>query len=333
MRTQSIVFLDNKIQLKNYLLWAFILGLLALASLIVLPFIIAILSAYLLAYMTRPLYVRLVRVVRPSLASFFCIVAIVTVIVVPLTLLVIGIVNQAAFISSSGAIADEIELIIAHPLLAGFHLESTNLQNALNDFVAGSTTTLLSSLPSLAIGLLVTLFGTYFMLIKWQELAEQLKRHIPFEDKEKLIGELDKTTRAILYGTLAMAALEFAVALFGFYLLGIEAGLIVSAIIFVLAFIPSIGPIMIWAPMALYYGVSQDYYTALGVTAIGLILTIGIEVILYAKWIGDRTIIHPFVMMIGVIGGIALFGIFGFIFGPLLLASALDIVKGAMQSD
>ncbi len=38
-------------------------------------------------------------------------------------------------------------------------------------------------------------------------------------------------------------------------------------------------------------------------------------------------------MMVGVIGGIGLFGIFGFIFGPLVLASALQVVKGAMEKN
>ncbi|HIH09330.1 MAG TPA: AI-2E family transporter [Candidatus Diapherotrites archaeon] len=156
---------------------------------------------------------------------------------------------------------------------------------------------------------------------------------MPSKNKERIIKELDKTAQAILYVTIAMAAMEFAISYIGFTLSGVESSLIIATIIFVLAFIPSIGPIMVWAPLALYYFAIQQYYTALGIVTIGLILTVGIEQILYSKWIGNRTRIHPFVMLLGVIGGITLFGIFGFIFGPLILASALDVVKGAMQQE
>lgn len=130
-----------------------------------------------------------------------------------------------------------------------------------------------------------------------------------------------------------MAILEFFIAYVGFSLSGVEAALIMAAIVFVLAFIPSIGPIMVWGPLAIYYIANQQYDVAVGVTIVGIILTVGIETILYARWIGDRTRIHPFVMLIGVIGGINLFGIFGFIIGPLILASAIDVVSGAMEKD
>ncbi|MEK6821543.1 MAG: AI-2E family transporter, partial [archaeon] len=77
----------------------------------------------------------------------------------------------------------------------------------------------------------------------------------------------------------------------------------------------------------------QSYFVAAGIFFIGLILTVGIETVLYANWIGDRAKIHPLVMIVGVIGGISLFGIFGFIFGPLILASAMNVVKSAMHSE
>lgn len=323
---------ETQHRLKTYLFWAILIGLLGLALLLVLPFIIAILSAYLLAYMARPIYERLSKALRPSLAAMACVVIAVILVVVPVSLVLIGMANQAGEVLGRQNISNYVISIVSHPLLRGFNLNVNTVQNQFNQFIADTTTSFLQSLPSLGLGLIVTLIGMYYFLCGWSGLSAELKKHIPSTNKERLVRELDRTTKAILYGTLVMAIAEFAIALIGFTLLGVDGAIIFAAIIFVLAFIPSIGPIMVWAPLMVYYLALQQYETAIGVGIIGLTLTIGIEVILYAKWIGDRTPIHPFVMMLGVISGIALFGIFGFIFGPLILATALEVIH-AVHAD
>lgn len=327
------MLLNNQLQLKGYLFWAVIIGLIGLAFFLVLPFMIAILSAYLLAYMARPLYLRLSKKMHANYAATVCVLVAIILVVVPVGLVIIGMVNQAGDFASKENISHYIIRIVSHPFLRGFNLNTNTLQTQFNQFISDSTGAILASLPDLIIGLIITLIGMYYILRSWEMISEQLKKHIPSTNKERIIRELDKTAQAILYGTLVMAVLEFIISYVGFTLLGVEGSLILAVIIFILAFIPSIGPIMVWAPLAFYYMATQQYPIAIGVIAIGLILTIGVEVILYAKWIGDRTRIHPFVMMVGVIGGISFFGIFGFIFGPLVLATALDVVKGAMQSD
>ncbi len=327
------MLLDNKHQLKSYLFWTIILGLIVLASLLVLPFMTAILSAYLLAYMARPLFLKLVPALHRNGAALVCVFVAIILVVVPVSLIVVGIVNQAGDAISKQNISHYILLVATHPLLRGFNLNSNTMQTQFNQFITDTSASILGSIPNLAIGMFITLLGMYYILCSWETLSTELKKHIPSTNKERIIRELDRTAQAILYGTLAMAILEFVIAFLGFTFLGVETSLIMAGIIFVLAFIPSIGPFMVWAPLAVFYLANQQYHVALGVIAIGIILTVGIETVLYAKWIGDRTRIHPYVMIVGVIGGIALFGIFGFIFGPLILASALDVVRDAMLPD
>jgi predicted PurR-regulated permease PerM len=320
----------DKLQLKGYLFWSVILGLILLAVLIALPFVIAILSAYLLAYMARPLYLKLVTYLKPSLAATACVLVAIILVVVPMLAVMIGIVNQTGDAMSKQNISQYITLVVSHPLLRGFNLNSLTLQTQFNQFVSDVTSSILGSLPNLAVGLFITLIGMYYALCKWDNLSVELRKYIPSTHKDRILRELDQNTQAMLYGTLAMAILEFVVSFVGFSFLGVETSLIMAALIFVLAFLPSIGPIMVWAPLTIFYAANQQYEVALGIGIIGIILTFGIETVLYAKWIGDRTRIHPFVMIVGVIGGIAFFGVFGFIFGPLILASAIDIIKGAM---
>ncbi len=321
----------DKNQLRNYLFWGIILGVLALASFLVFPFIIAIISAYLLAFVARPLYLKLVPKLKPSMASLTCVLVVILLVVVPVSVVTIGMVNQVGDAVSKSNIHKYIVLVATHPLLHGFNLNQNTLQTQFNDFISNFVGSILNALPDLALGLVITIIGMYYILCSWDALSEELKKYVPSQNKDRVIRNLNKTTQAILYGTLVMAVLEFFIAYVGFTLSGVEASLIMAAIVFVLAFIPTIGPIMVWVPLALYYLSNQQYEIALGVTVVGLILTVGVETILYAKWIGDRTRIHPFVMLLGVVGGVSLFGIFGFIVGPLILASAIDVAQSAMD--
>ncbi|MDP2666623.1 MAG: AI-2E family transporter [Candidatus Diapherotrites archaeon] len=321
----------DKLQLKGYLFWAIVLGIIVLASLIMLPFVIAILSAYVLAYMARPLYLKLVDKLGSNLAAVTCVLVAIVLVVVPITLVVVGAINEAGDAISNRNISHYITLIAINPMFRGFNLNAVTMQTQFNQIVSDMTASILASLPNLIIGLFITLIGMYYALCKWDKLSAELRKYIPSSHKEHIIYELNLNTQAILYGTLVMAILEFVISFVGFTFLGVELSLIMAALIFVLAFLPSIGPIMVWAPLAIFYAVNQQYEIAVGVAIIGVILTFGVETILYAKWIGDRTRIHPYVMIVGVIGGISLFGVFGFIFGPIILASAIGIVKGAMR--
>ena len=84
--------------------------------------------------------------------------------------------------------------------------------------------------------------------------------------------------------------------------------------------------------MTLYYFSIGQYATAGGVLILGLILWIGIEFYFYTKFVGGRSHIHPFILLIGVLGGIGVFGIFGFIIGPLVLVNSIKIIEEAVGS-
>ena len=321
----------QQFQLKGYLFWVVILGLILLAAFLVWPFMVAIVSAYLLAYVARPLCVQLTPKLNRKFAAAVCVAVAIILVVVPVTFVLMGMLEQAGTAVSRQSISKYVVLIATHPFLHGFRLNSITLQNQINQWITDITASLLVALPNLALGLLITLIGMYYFLCAWESLSTELRKYIPSTNKDRIIQELNENTRAILFGTMGMAIVEFFITYVGLTYLGIESSLIIAVLMFVLAFIPSIGPVMVWVPLAIFYLANQQYDVAIGMIILGIILTIGVEVLLYTKWIGDHTRIHPFVMMIGVFGGINFFGIFGFVFGPLILESALDVIKGAMQ--
>ena len=60
---------------------------------------------------------------------------------------------------------------------------------------------------------------------------------------------------------------------------------------------------------------------------LGLILSTYIDSILRIKLVGKKSKIHPVIVLLGLFGGISLFGIIGLILGPLILSIAITIIE------
>jgi predicted PurR-regulated permease PerM len=166
----------------------------------------------------------------------------------------------------------------------------------------------------------------YFILINWTSISIYLSKFIPLENKEKVMREIADSTHSLIYGTFMIGLIEFTIAALGFYLCGISPYFLMAALVFVFAFIPG-GPGFVWVPLLVYQLFKGSYYSALGILIIGLIISIYADTILRNRILGNKTKINPFVMLLGVIGGVSIFGLFGFIIGPLILEYTLRILK------
>jgi Predicted permease len=94
-----------------------------------------------------------------------------------------------------------------------------------------------------------------------------------------------------------------------------------------LAFVPLLGPPLIFVPAAIYAFTQGDNFAAIGLLVYGFVVVINIDNILrliIAKKVGD---IHPIITVVGVIIGIPLFGVMGLVYGPLLLSYFLITVR------
>ena len=324
--------LPHRLQLHNYLFWAVLIGFLLLSVLMVLPFVGAIISAYILAYLVRPIFLRLAPRFGNTPAALFCLLVTIIVIVVPIGLIAVGILDQMSGVSTNQEISNIVDAFTARPFLRGLSINTVDLKASITLTVNNMTNSFLQSIPNVIVGLVVTLNCMFYLLCNWDKLASHLKKYLPFKNNGKMISDLGGTADAIIRGHGSVSVLEGVVAFIGFSLIGIQASLIFSVLIFIFAFMPGIGTELIWIPMAFYYFSIGQYATMWGVIIIGLFLWVGIEFYFYTRYVGAQSRIHPFILLIGVLGGIGVFGIFGFIIGPLILVNSIKIIERAVVS-
>lgn len=316
---------------KKYFFWTLVLILIVLSFFILRPYIMALVSAFILAYLVKPIYNRLEKRVGKSSAAFFSVLFVVLIIILPLGLLLLSVIQQAHGYFSGGGLQSAFEKISSSSFFEKYNLDYSEAYSQISSTVTVYLKSAAMTIPTFLLMALITLFAMYYILKEWDGLVKSLKKFIPFGDREKVGAEISQITNVIVYGTLLLALLEGVVAAIGFYLLGMEYFLLLAVLVFFFAFIPAIGPAIVWIPLAIYYFLIQDSFMVLGVLAIGLILSIVIDTIIRAKALGSKTRIHPLIMLIGLLGGIAVFGVFGFIIGPLILAYTIEILEEAVK--
>lgn len=322
----------HRLQLHAILFWAVVIGFLLLAALMVLPFVGSILSAYILAFLLRPLFLTLKVKYGTTLSALFCIAIAFILVVVPLSLVSIEIINQVGGISSGQGLSNMVDAFVSQPFLKNLNIDPVGLKASIVVATNNLIGSIVYSIPNFAIGLIVTLNCMFYLLCKWDELSSHLKKYLPFKNNDKMVSTLGGTADAIVLGHGSVSVLEGIIAFVGFSLVGVQASLVFAVLIFIFAFMPGIGTELIWIPLALFYLSVGQYSTAGGIILIGLVLWIGIEFYFYTRFVGGRSNIHPFILLIGVLGGIGVFGIFGFIIGPLVLVNAIKIIEGAIVS-
>ena len=304
-----------------------------LSYLILKSYFIALISAFILSYLLMPLYKRLNPKLGKTLSALICILVFLIILVIPLASIGKSLINQTTDSLKSGGFESLIDKFSNLELIEKLNINLEELTEKSITFILSLFTNALSYLPSILITLLIIIFGIYYILTNWNSLSSQLKKYIPFENKKKISKEIKETTKGLIYGTLLIAFIEFLIALLGFYISGVRFYFLLPAIMFFLAFIPALGPTIVWMPVAIYYLFTGNYLAFIGVLITGLILTILIDTILRAKIMGKQANINPFILLIGVLGGVSVFGIFGFIIGPLILVYTIKIIQEIVKSN
>jgi predicted PurR-regulated permease PerM len=121
-----------------------------------------------------------------------------------------------------------------------------------------------------------------------------------------------------------------------FWILGIQGPLFWGVLMAFLSLLPAIGAALIWAPVAIYFLVIGDIWSGVILIAFGLFVIGLIDNILRPILVGKDTQLPDYVVLISTLGGIALFGLNGFITGPVIAAmfiAAWDLFSSSKETD
>jgi predicted PurR-regulated permease PerM len=193
---------------------------------------------------------------------------------------------------------------------------------------------LINSLSSGAVGtvnfilmFLVFLYTSYFFLIDGRVLLDRILYYLPLEEREekRLLDRFTSVTRATLKGTAVIGVLQGGLAGLAFAVAGIEAAVFWGTVMMVLSIIPAVGSALVWVPTAIILAASGSYLKAVGLALFCGFVVGSLDNVLRPRLVGKDTQMHDLMIFFGTLGGIALFGVIGFVVGPIIAALFVTI--------
>jgi predicted PurR-regulated permease PerM len=186
----------------------------------------------------------------------------------------------------------------------------------------GATAGFLGTLTSLGLNTFIAIFVLFFLLRDGKSMLRRAAVILPLRTGQasRLFSSVRETLHAIVYGTLAMAALQGTLTGVAFWFLGLASPVVWGLIATVLAVLPVVGTTLVWLPAATMLLVSGHWIKGMILVIWGLAVVHPVDNILRPYLIGTRVKLSPLYVFFAVIGGLKAFGAVGLFMGPLILS-------------
>ena len=307
-----------------------------------------LLSSILLAYISFPVYKRMNKKIKSKFIAIILSLIIISVIVlIPFAFLAFEVTQQG--FSFYGSLSNNIEkgalfgfgctsseskvclLVNQAEKFSREHLSRFGFDKELQKFLPileEKITLLILSIPIIIAEIFLTLVIAYFILKDWESILKKVSDFLPVRTKTKkrLVGEFGNITHTVIYAQLLVAIIQGLTGTIGYYLFGVPFPIVLGVVTAFCALIPSIGTAIIWIPASLYLILagyfSHDYWMlvkGIGLFVYGILVISLIDNLLLAKIVHAKAKVNQVLVIVGVIGGAAMFGVVGIFIGPILL--------------
>jgi len=314
-----------------------ILAVLILLSFFLLrPILLSIIFGIILAFVFSPVYNWLNKIVKSgNLSAAIICLASILLILLPLWFLTPILINQSFKLYLAAQQIDFVSLFKSiFPSLLTADQFSVEVGAILSSFVTRVTNSLVNSVsqlilnfPTLFFQFMVVFFTFFFVLKDKEKLMSYIKSFSPFsKDVEKKLFESSRgITISLIYGQVVIGIIQGIIAGIGFFLFGVPNALLITLFATVAGIFPIIGPFIVWVPVVIYLLIEGNIGPAIGVMAFGIIASLS-DNFLRPIIVSKKTNMPPSLILIGIIGGLLLFGILGIILGPLIIAYLLIVL-------
>jgi predicted PurR-regulated permease PerM len=193
--------------------------------------------------------------------------------------------------------------------------------------IASVTSNFILSIPSMFLNFLVLMFSLFYFFLTGEGIVSKIKELIPLKNKNQIISNLRETMNALVLGYFVIGLIGFIIAAVTFSLMGMPGALIWATVVGVLVLIPAVGSTILYIPMTLIFIIMGNYQWAIIVFVMGVVLSC-IETFGRPALIGRKANINPILVLIGILGGVAVFGFVGLLIGPVVLTTTIALLEG-----
>jgi predicted PurR-regulated permease PerM len=184
------------------------------------------------------------------------------------------------------------------------------------------TAGLVGSLSVFGLNAFIAIVVLFFLFRDGRSMLRRVTVMLPLrpDQTRRLFVRVKETLDAIVYGTLAMAAIQGTLTGLAFWFLGLTSPALWGLVATLLAVFPFVGTTCVWGPAACLLFFSGHWIKALVLVVWGLAVVHPVDNILRPYLIGSRVKLSVLYVFFAVVGGLKVFGVLGLVIGPLILA-------------
>ncbi|MBW7472885.1 AI-2E family transporter [Marinobacter sp. M216] len=305
------------------------------------PFFGPIFWAVAIALIFHPVQQLLVRKIgeRPNVNALITLVTCMVIVVIPVLVLITSLIAEGVGVYQQiqdgeirpGEYIDQVNKSFPaiQSFLAQFDINFAEIRDrAVNIFVGGSQFFAKQALGvgqntfQFFLGLALMVYLAFFLLRDGTKLVELMIRALPLGDERErlLFAKFAEVTRATVKGNLLIAIIQGALGGLIFWILGISGALLWGVVMAIVSLLPAVGAALVWVPAAIYLAAVGDTIQAVILTIFGVVVIGLADNLLRPVLVGRDTKLPDYIVLLSTLGGIVMFGVNGFVMGPLVAA-------------
>lgn len=329
----------DMITVENYFETFLIVSLILFFLYLIKSYLIAIFLAATFVFLFYRFYHGLARTIRnENVAALFVLFLVIVIILLPIYLISTALVNQ-----SSGLIYTSNELYkqvnwemcdydFCDTLKNNIEYFDFKLEFLINNFGSYLISTMKSifvSVTNFFINIFVFIFAFFFLIKDGDKFMKYLRRLIPMKDeyKHSLFIRFREVSLAVFIDSILIAIVQGALLGVGLKIVGVSSPVFWGTIASFFALIPMVGTTIIWIPIVIYFLLVKNYLSGIVLLVYSLIVVGLSDNIIRMLLLNKKIKIHPFLILISVLGGIEVFGFLGIFLGPIVISLLISVVQ------
>ena len=327
----------------------FLFALIALVGfgsiLILKPFLVAVILAFVVSQLFKNWYDKINKLLfgKKSLASFATCLLILLIIFIPIVFvssLVISETNALFNAIQENDIKHKLETFSINIPQLNIHISSNEVQSVVgtSQFTSGLKTvggfilavakSTYQSTSNFLFMTFVMFFSLYYFFKDSDKLLKKFMALSPLKDSQEklLVKKFIAISRATLKGTLVISVIQGVLMGILFAIAGVSSATLWALITVILSLIPLLGTILVWAPVGIFMLLIGNIWQGMLIILFGGIVISSVDNLLRPRLVGGEASLHPLLVFLSTLGGIAFFGISGFLLGPVIIVLFITLL-------
>lgn len=327
------------VKIENYFEAFLIVSLILMFLFLIKSFLVSLLFASTLVFLTYDFYLKtLNKVKNENFAALLVLIVVLIIIILPFYLITVELVKQTTvLVTNSNGFVHNLDLSfcsenkICSMLQESIDSLDFSFDALIIKFGTHFQTTasaLVGSVSKIAVNLFVFILAFFFFLKDGEKFMRYVKRIIPMKNEYKraLFLKFRDVSSAVFVNVLLIAFIQGALVGLGFWFFGIPSPLFWGVIATFFALIPVVGAAVVWVPAVIYLLLIKSYFFGVALAIYGTVVVGLSDNLLRPQLLKNKIEVHPFLILLSILGAIEVFGFLGVFLGPILISLLVSVL-------